>query len=79
MNQRQTLFDIVAQTGLWLIVLTGVLTILKPFFPDQWVITFAHWIQSDFDTLAQLAIQGLAVLNGIGLSCCMASVLVHEA
>ena len=77
--QHRSLFDVVAQTGLGLVLISGLLIVLKPFFPDQWVVLFAEWIQSDFDTLAALAVQVLSVLSGIGLVCCLSSLLTHEA
>lgn len=77
--QRQSLFDLVAQAGLWIVLITGLLIVLKPFFPDSWVVTIASWIQSDFDTLANLVVQLLSILGAIGLACSLSSLLVHEA
>ena len=78
-NQRRSLFDGVAQSGLWIVLITSSLIILKPFFPDQWVTVFANWIHSDFDTLAELAVQLLSISGCIGLACCLGSLLVNES
>ena len=71
-------FVLFAQTGLMLVLLTAALTMIKPFFPDQWVEGFATLIQSDFDTLAQLAVKGLEVLGAVGLAACLLSILTHD-
>ena len=78
-QQRQSLFEILAQTGLVLVFLGVLLTIIKPFFPDQWVVQFASFINSDFDKLAELAVQILGCMNAAGLACSLLSILTHEA
>lgn len=78
MRQSVSLFDGISQFGLGLTLLTAVLTVIKPFFPDGWVELMAQWIQQDFETLAQWAVQGLAVLGLVGLSACLLSLLIQD-
>ena len=78
MKQTMSFFEGISQFGLGLTLLTAVLTVIKPFFPDGWVELMAQWIQQDFDTLAQWAVQGLAVLGLVGLSACLLSLLIQD-
>ena len=76
--QKKSAFLFFAQFGLFLIFMTALGVVLRPFFPDQWVEEIAVAIQSNFDTLAELSNVALGIIGGIGLSSCVLSILVHE-
>lgn len=76
--QKKSGFLFFAQWGFFLILMTFLGIVLKPFFPDAWVEQIAGWIHSDFETLANLAINGLSVLACLGLGLCSISILFHD-